>query len=318
MVYFGERRFKNARPGVSSREKSRIVVPTLLLLVLVLTVLVQRWQPEHQESSIPIRTHSENRADLERGFAASSVPDRSIPSEEGLERPNPLPPYDPNVAASTFTPDESLLAEVRDEEIISPGATEEAALIYLFHRFRSGPPQPLVQISYQWRDLPEIKGVLRGTRHLKYFKLIEEPFPRDLPSNRSGVRRYWEVFAQDRDGHLAKLDFIEKPTILSAGTEVEAEVDFFRLHLYQTFDRGAGIVPEWVADDLQILRRDVMAAPEKWGGLTVVAVVAIATLCLLVFIYGLSGSRGRVRRSKRSASPEPKATRQDSPTASSE
>ena len=191
MVYFGEKRFKSARPGVTSREKSRIVVPTVLLLALVLTVLVQRWQPEQPEPQIPIRTLSEDQSDLESGLAASRAPDRSIPAERGLETPQPLPPYDPNVAASTFVPDETLLAEVRDEEMISPGATEEAALIYLFHRFRAGPPQPLMELSYEWRDLPNIKGALRGTRHRKYFKLIEEPVPRDLPANQSGVRRYW-------------------------------------------------------------------------------------------------------------------------------
>ncbi len=318
MVYFGEKRFKSARPGVTSREKSRIVVPTVLLLALVLTVLVQRWQPEQPEPQVPIRTLSEDQSDLESGLAASRAPDRSIPAERGLETPQPLPPYDPNVAASTFVPDETLLAEVRDEEMISPGATEEAALIYLFHRFRAGPPQPLMELSYEWRDLPNIKGALRGTRHRKYFKLIEEPVPRDLPANQSGVRRYWEVFAQDGDGHLAKIDFIEKPTLLPAGTEVEADVDFFRLHLYQTFDRGAGIVPEWVTDELHVLRRDENLAPADWSGVAVVTVISLSTLFLLALINGLSGSTARVGRVRRSKSSGSKANRSDSTTASSE
>ena len=113
------------------------------------------------------------------------------------------------------------------------------------------------------------------------------------------MRRYWEAFARDEDGRFARLQFIEKPKILAADTEVRAKVDFFRLHMYQTLGGDAGIVPEYVA--LTIEPVAALELPESnWSPLLWAGGVSLAALAFLivgsVLRDGPQQSRRRPRR----------------------
>ncbi len=321
MVYFGEKRFKNAQPGVTSREKSRIVVPSFLLLALVLVILAQQWRKE--EVGVPIRTEVGSAgvsspvvppAEQPPRGASTGDPSVTDPSVTGtrLQAPVEIPPFDTLVEPKPFEAMPGILSIVRDGEIADPGPPEVAGMIYLFHRWRAGVEVPVTEFDVEWDQLPFLAKGLRGRRTEKIFELVEEPIPRTLDENRAGVLRYWEAFAKDRDGHLVRLEFLEKPRILPAGTEVEATVDFLRLHQYQMVRGGSGVVPEWVGKEVRILEPLPFKSGD-WSPLLWVMGISFGALALLLIIVMRNKEPAQRRRRER---PKP-GSRPASPDASS-
>ena len=298
MVYFGEKRFNSAQPGVTSREKSRIMVPTILFLVLVMVLIAQQW--DSPDENTPVRTTD--------SAVTPSIesPEGSVPALEPgaphsgtrVQNPVEVSSFQPNSEPAPFVEDWDVLAGARDS-VANPGAPEEAGLAYLFHRFRNGPEIAPVPLDVEWEELPEHAERLRGVRMERIFRLVEDPIPRLLEPNPSGVRRYWEAFARDENGHFARLQFVEKPKILSADTEVRAIVDFYRLHMYQTLGGDAGRVPEYVA--LSVEPVPPLDLPESnWSPLLWAGGVSLAALAFLivgsVLRDGPQQSRRRARR----------------------
>lgn len=287
MVYFGERRFRSAQPGVTSREKSRVVVPAFLLLVLAIIIAAKQWNPGGggEPAGIPVRSDSTAASIPATGEGAGGSA-AGVSTERGGQIPPPreISVLEQNREPGPFDPDASPLAAVRDDEIPAPGDRERDGLIWLFHRWRSGPAVRVGERDVPWAELPTLKSEIRGERHHLNLTLIEEPIPRSLPVNPSGVRRYWEVFATDHAGHFVRLDFIDKPRILPAETEVEVDADFLRLHRYQMVQGGEAAVPEWVARTVTI-HTSPPPEPANWEPL--IWVGAISLLGLIPLIWGI-------------------------------
>ena len=316
MVYFGERRFKSAQPGVTSREKSRIVVPSVLLLILVLVILAQQWGNE--EPSVPIR--AAGRSELAQPGSGSPVvpvapgaigstgqesqPTDAQPTDSNVAGARvsetiEIPAYDTLVEPAPFEELPGLLTVVRDAEIADPGPAEEAGLIYLFHRFRAGVDVPVADLGVAWEELPVYSSTLRGRRTEKAFVLVEEPIPRTLDrGNRAGVLQYYEAFARDEDGHLVRLHFLNKPKILPADSEVEAVVDFLRLHQYQMVRGGRGIVPDWVALEVRKIEPLEFDGGD-WSPLLYVMGISFGALGVLLIIVLRSKEPDQRRRRSR-------------------
>jgi len=289
MVYFGERRFRGASRGDRPRERVRIVAPTILLLVLLAILASRQWSGSDGTHAIPVRTVSAPPA------AGTSEPaDAEATPAGGLfPPPRPVALLEPNLPPEPFDPDPAPLLAVRDAGIAEPGERERAGLIWLFHRFRAGEPVPIVEPTVAWKDLPGREDEVRGERRRFTVTLVEEPIPRTLPANPSGVIRYWEAFGRDADGHFLRLLFIDKPKILPADSEIEVVADFLRLHRYQMIRGGEGVVPEWVAADVAIL---VSPPPEKGDWVPLLVVGAIALAALLPIVWGILRGEGRKRR----------------------
>ncbi len=317
MVYFGERRFRSAQPGVTSREKSRIVVPALLLLVLVIIIAAKQWNPGGggQSQGIPVRSDPSApaiaaTADDEVGGGAGVSPERG----GQIPPPREISVLEQNREPGPFDPDPGPLAAVRDDEIPAPGDPERDGLIWLLHRWRSGPSIPVGKDEIPWAELPALKSEIRGERRHLYLTLTEEPIPRSLPDNSSGIRRYWEAFATDQQGHFVRLNFIDKPRILPESSEVEVDADFLRLHRYQMVQGGEASVPEWVARTVTITATPP-PEPSNWEPLLWVG--AISLLGLIPLLWGIlrreqteQHPRTRRRRSRggKAAPPTPEHT----------
>jgi len=228
-----------------------------------------------------------------------------------IPEPREVSLSEPNLPPEPFDPDPAPLLAVRDASLVEPGDRERAGLIWLFHRFRAGTPVPVVPPTVEWEQLPGREDEVRGERRRFTATLVEEPIPRILPPNPSGVLRYWEAFGRDADGHFVRLQFIDKPKILPADAEVEVVADFLRLHRYQMVRGGEGVVPEWVAAEVALLTTPPRAKSD-WGPALIVGAVALVALVPLLWgvIRGEGRSRRRVAIGRRSApgeSPAPPA-----------
>lgn len=287
MVYFGERRFEKATRGRLPRERVRIIAPTVLLMLLVMILLSRQWSREDDVASVPVQP------------IAVPAPHAGADGGTALERGGWIPPprdvteLEPNTAAEPFLADPAPLLSVRDDELPAPGERERDGLIWLFHRFRAGTPVPIVEPTVTWEELPSRKRDIRGERRRFTLTVREEPIPRSLPPNPSGVRRYWEAFCEDAEGHFVLLEFIEKPKILPADSEIEVVADFLRLHKYQMIRGGEGVVPEWVAAEAVILTTPPRA---KGDWVPLLAVAGIAFLMLIPILWGILAGEGRSRR----------------------
>jgi hypothetical protein len=132
--------------------------------------------------------------------------------------------------------------------------------------------------------------------------LIEHPQLRTLEPNASGLKRYWEVFGSDGDGHLHRVDFIEKPKNLPSGTDVYMEGDFLRLYRYQAMRGVEGMVPQWVAGTLTRYQSPFAGGGDQFTPLSIIAAISLGTLVLLLgiqFWMGKSKRKPRTQRGRR-------------------
>ena len=289
MVYFGPRRYRNSPKGLSRSDRVRIFAPILLLVALFAFL----YDPDPTAPGV----------ELAAPVAPISSPDEGVvdivlpPGSEVPQVGTLPPPVDPNSPPGPFVVNPAILAAVRDAEAVDPGDPEEAGLIYLFHRWRSAG-------SAERGELPEYSGIpssapsLRGTRHQLILSLIESPQRRILEDNTAGVLRYWEVFGQDGDGHLHKVDFVDKSSSLPSGSEVVVEADFLRMFRYRTRSGIEGQVPEWVTTELAAYQPPVV---ESSGGMSLKIVGSISLVGLLALVLmgrGEPRARSKVRRKK--------------------
>ncbi|MGA1488022.1 MAG: hypothetical protein ACO4B4_10835 [Planctomycetota bacterium] len=281
-----------------------MLVPAGLLFALSLMILIQQWQAPSEgapgraaEPATSVLTDPRGGSedlrfpDAAPGGGGAPDPLRGSPLQGAVD----ILPFEQNEAPEPYEPTPAILAAVRDHELLEPGFPEQEGLIELFHRWRSGPAVPIEVIEVEWRALPQFAPVLRGRRMSKVFSLIEEPIARFLPPNRSGVHRYWEAFATDLDGgHIVRLDFLERPEVLGPGDEVEAEVDFFRLHRYTPLRGGDAVVPEYVSGRLERVRPPVRAESD-WTPFLLAGGFSFLGLGLLVLQNLRAGAPARVR-----------------------
>lgn len=297
---------------MTAREKSRIVVPTVLLFILAMFIMAREWKDGRGDGGavegIPVRAERTNSAPAGETPRGDEVPAPGrLPV---LEANRPPDPFDPSLGAD-------VLSRVRDAGIVAPGEPEDAGLMFLFHRIRAGVELPVDDSPIEFEDWFARAEELRGTRHRIFGTLIEEPIPRDLPENPSGVLRYWEAFAQSPDGHLLRVNFIEKPPVLPADTEVEFVADFLRLHRYQPVRGGEGAVPDWVAGGVEVYT----PPPREEGQWRPLLWVALISMCAIVPLLWGAMREGRPtgRRTARHKSPaaRPPSPAKDGDSASS-
>jgi hypothetical protein len=305
MVYFGERRFRGARQGNTPRERVRLRLAVLLLGVLLLVFYMGRWYESEPEGPIGFPVTPRAEAPRPPRDAAPAVAVRSA-----IGDPVEIPDYEPNGEPAPFdTAAPTPLAAVRDDEIAAPGEPEVAGLIWLFHRFRAGPEIPYATSIVPWEELPARKSEMRGLRRSLQFQLIEEPIPRSLPENPSGVRRYWEAFGVDPEGHMLRIDFIDKPRILPADSQVVADADFLRLYRYQMLSGGEGVVPEWVAGEVRLIA-PAPGTESSWQPLYWVAGITLILLVPIIRAMTRTPAGRPLRRSRPgdAAAPPPEAS----------
>lgn len=278
MVYFGNRRFRGTQRGFTTRDKIHMAIPLLLLIgVLLIVSFLMSSRPRSDESQLPVRV--EKRASAPRGQKSHAPEDGGPPGTGVIDL---SPNEHPNQAPAPFAADAQVLAKFRDD-VEKPGDAEQTALIYLFHRWRNGPAEPVIDEVPEYTSIPAMASKMRGKRYQLYLTLVENPQPRYENANASGVRRYWEAFGKDAAGHLHRLIFIEKPGLFPEGTDVVAAADFLGLYKYQTNRETWGRVPEWVAERIERYQSALPAA--NWNPfLWVVAISGVALLALLVTI----------------------------------
>ncbi len=293
MVYFGPRKYRPDREGLSPREKMRVIGPLLLLIALGMILLFPQWPVEEPAPSavgvIPLRGGAGSDSDLgpSNGSSVSNVPE-AVSISPVVE----LPPM-----AAPFVEDPARLAGVRDIEARIPGEAELDGQIYLLHRWRSGHVVKDVGESPRVPEIAEDPASLRGKRHLLVLTLIENPQPRTLEENASGLKHYWEVFGSDLDGRLHRVDFIEKPKNLPSGSDVLMSGDFLRLYRYRTARGGEGMVPQWVAQTLKPYQSPFVLGGDRYLPLWIIMTVSLASLILLLVIQ--NRNRGGARRISR-------------------
>ena len=296
MVYFGPRKYRPSASGMDRREKMRVIGPVLLLLVLFLIVVVPQWTDKNQAPEAPSGMIPIGPSDEVTGL----VPDDQIPSEgENVPEPIALSPEEQSPSeVEPFVVDESILARVRDGEAVDPGPLEEEAKFYLLHRWRVGSSEPSAGEAPRADEIAAQSRAIRGKRFIMVLTLIENPQPRNLPENRSGLKKIWEVFGSDSDGHLHRVDFIRKPKYLPSGSDVVMEGDFLRLYRYQTIAGQEAMVPHWVAQTLEPYQSPFVKKGNRWFALWITGGLAVATLILLLVIRDRGPRRPLTRRRK--------------------
>lgn len=290
MVYFGPRRNSSYRKGLSAREKMRVAGPILLLLALGLIVLYP-GNDKKPPAVTPVDI-GPSRPDL-------VTPPDAVSSDVGIGVPNVPDPVEitPLVEmpplSVPFVENPLRLESVRDGAAVVAGESELDGQIYLFHRIRAAIP---VEQSGEAPLVAEIgadPASLRGKRFQFVVTLIENPQPRVLRENDSGITRYWEVFGSDVSGSLHRIDFIDKPKNLPSGSDVLVDGDFLRLYRYRTVQGVEGMVPQWVAADLEIYQSPFQRRGSPFLAMWVVGTISLVTLLTLVIIQ-ISGRTGRI------------------------
>jgi hypothetical protein len=296
MVYFGPRKYRPDREGMSLREKMRVIGPLLLLLALAMILLFPQLPVEQPGPSAvdvtPLRGGPVPDPDGGSSIGSSGS---NVPEPVSISPVVELPPM-----AAPFVEDPSRLAAVRDIEARIPGQAELDGQIYLLHRWRSGHAVEDAGEAPRVPEIAEDAASLRGKRHLLVLTLIEHPQPRTLEENASGLTRYWEVFGSDLDGRLHRVDFIEKPKNLPSGSDVLMSGDFLRLYRYMTARGGEGMVPQWVAQTLTSYQSPFEQKGDPYLPLWIILTISMSTLILLLMIQNRSrGGTRRVSRGRR-------------------
>ncbi len=296
MVYFGPKRYRPSQRGLSRGEKLRVIGPILLLLTLFSIVIIPRFgdkePPQPISGEISLRESGEYSAANSAGrllTPGADVPDPVEISPEVVLLTDPAP----------FVENPAILMAVRDVEAVEQGAPELAGLIYLLHRWRVGFEVPAAREAPRASEIAETSQLLRGTRLRMVLTLIENPQPRNLAENSSGLTKIWEVFGSDSDGHLHRVDFIRKPKNLPRGADVVLEGDFLRLYRYRTLAGMDAMVPQWVAETLEPYQSPFVRKGNQLLPLWVIGILAVGTLLLLLMIQhrGPRPSSPRRRRS---------------------
>lgn len=260
----------------------------MLLLVALVGFL---YVPGSVEDSIDMVTPA---IPLSPGSEAEA--EVTLPAGSEVPQAGPLPPpIDPNHPPGPFIATDDVLAAVRDAEIFEAGESERAGLIYLFHRWRSGGTATAAELP-EWTEFPLQAPALRGSRHPMVLTLVDSPRKSRLEDNVSGVLRYWWAFGQDADGHLHKVNFINKKGRLPGGADVVFDGDFFRMYRYITRSGIEAQVPEWVTPELSSYR----PRPTERSSGTVLKIVGGISLLGLVALFLMGRSEApRPRRGRR-------------------
>ncbi|MEE8142234.1 MAG: hypothetical protein V3T77_03970 [Planctomycetota bacterium] len=224
------------------------------------------------------------------------VPVRSSP---GSADPilDPIVPLETLQDALPFSPDETLLSEVRDHSIPREGVPEQKALVYLLHRMRAGEPLPVHSEAPEYESILSQIETLRGQRFRLHLTLIEEPWVRYLPENPSGVRQYWEAFAHDAEWRIHRLLFVEKDRFLPGGVDFSVNADFLRVHSYVDSEGRSAAVPQWVAYRLDAL--DVAPQGRPWVNLVWIGAAVLTGVVALALIA--SGRKKHFEERRRQA-----------------
>lgn len=302
MVYFGPRNQHSRRQGLSLQDKIRVVGPALLLVALSVVVIFPRWTGDDQVTDtvgvIPLRNPQQSVTDdASTAPSEDTVGTTNVPDAVAITPIEDLPPM-----TAPFMVEPSRLTAVRDAEAITPGQAELDGQIYLLHRWRAEHPVPSAGEAPRVDEIGLDPASIRGHRCHLVLTLIEHPQLRTLEPNASGLKRYWEVFGSDGDGHLHRVDFIEKPKNLPSGTDVYMEGDFLRLYRYQAMRGVEGMVPQWVAGTLTRYQSPFAGDGDQFTPLSIIAAISIGTLVLLLgiqFWMGRSKRKPRTQRGRR-------------------
>ena len=302
MVYFGPRNQHSRRQGLSLQDKIRVVGPALLLVALSVVVIFPRWTGDDQVTDtvgvIPLRNPQQSVTDdASTAPTEDTVGTTNVPDAVAITPIEDLPPM-----TAPFMVEPSRLTAVRDAEAITPGQAELDGQIYLLHRWRAEHPVPSAGEAPRVDEIGLDPASIRGHRCHLVLTLIEHPQLRTLEPNASGLKRYWEVFGSDGDGHLHRVDFIEKPKNLPSGTDVYMEGDFLRLYRYQAMRGVEGMVPQWVAGTLTRYQSPFAGDGDQFTPLSIIATISIGTLVLLLgiqFWMGRSKRKPRTQRGRR-------------------
>jgi len=302
MVYFGPRNQHSRRQGLSLQDKIRVVGPALLLVALSVVVIFPRWTGDDQVTDtvgvIPLRNPQQSVTDdASTAPTEDTVGTTNVPDAVAITPIEDLPPM-----TAPFMVEPSRLTAVRDAEAITPGQAELDGQIYLLHRWRADHPVPSAGEAPRVDEIGLDPASIRGHRCHLVLTLIEHPQLRTLEPNASGLKRYWEVFGSDGDGHLHRVDFIEKPKNLPSGTDVYMEGDFLRLYRYQAMRGVEGMVPQWVAGTLTRYQSPFAGDGDQFTPLSIIAAISIGTLVLLLgiqFWMGRSKRKPRTQRGRR-------------------
>ncbi|MDE0957146.1 MAG: hypothetical protein OSB12_00785, partial [Planctomycetota bacterium] len=302
MVYFGPRNQHSRRQGLSLQDKIRVVGPALLLVALSVVVIFPRWTGDDQVTDtvgvIPLRNPQQSVTDdASTAPTEDTVGTTNVPDAVAITPIEDLPPM-----TAPFMVEPSRLTAVRDAEAITPGQAELDGQIYLLHRWRAEHPVPSAGEAPRVDEIGLDPASIRGHRCHLVLTLIEHPQLRTLEPNASGLKRYWEVFGSDGDGHLHRVDFIEKPKNLPSGTDVYMEGDFLRLYRYQAMRGVEGMVPQWVAGTLTRYQSPFAGGGDQFTPLSIIAAISIGTLFLLLgiqFWMGRSKRKPRTQRGRR-------------------
>jgi len=302
MVYFGPRNQHSRRQGLSLQDKIRVVGPALLLVALSVVVIFPRWTGDDQVTDtvgvIPLRNPQQSVTDdASTAPTEDTVGTTNVPDAVAITPIEDLPPM-----TAPFMVEPSRLTAVRDAEAITPGQAELDGQIYLLHRWRAEHPVPSAGEAPRVDEIGLDPASIRGHRCHLVLTLIEHPQLRTLEPNASELKRYWEVFGSDGDGHLHRVDFIEKPKNLPSGTDVYMEGDFLRLYRYQAMRGVEGMVPQWVAGTLTRYQSPFAGGGDQFTPLSIIAAISLGTLVLLLgiqFWMGKSKRKPRTQRGRR-------------------
>jgi hypothetical protein len=273
-----------------------------LLVALSVVVIFPRWTGDDQVTDtvgvIPLRNPQQSVTDdASTAPTEDTVGTTNVPDAVAITPIEDLPPM-----TAPFMVEPSRLTAVRDAEAITPGQAELDGQIYLLHRWRAEHPVPSAGEAPRVDEIGLDPASIRGHRCHLVLTLIEHPQLRTLEPNASGLKRYWEVFGSDGDGHLHRVDFIEKPKNLPSGTDVYMEGDFLRLYRYQAMRGVEGMVPQWVAGTLTRYQSPFAGGGDQFTPLSIIAAISIGTLFLLLgiqFWMGRSKRKPRTQRGRR-------------------
>ncbi|NCF54697.1 MAG: hypothetical protein GWP41_00325 [Planctomycetia bacterium] len=294
MVYFGPKKYRPERVGLSNRERFRILGSIVLLIALVLTV----WSA--QKTDTDSATTPVYPAEVIQGSSVPSadvVPDNLSNSQGEAPAPVSLPEISEPASPEPFRENPALLDLVRDGEALLEGPDEMAGLYYLLHRWRSDWAPSEITEPPAVPELAERSKELRGQRFLFVISLIENPRVRLLPPNKSNLTRVWEAFGSDRSGRLHRVNFISKPRNLPRGTDVLVTGDFFRLYTYEDTKGRFGMVPEWVCGRLDPYENP-FSQRSKWSqnSFWILSAIGGFTLIMGAIFYSRSIARRPLRK----------------------
>lgn len=288
MVYFGSREFQKTRPGLSTGDRVRFLLPFVLfggVISVVLSVATHRDEPASgriptgaEDLALPLAPGSdgaERRGVSEPGEFISPIIDVE-PLQRDLED------------MDEFVRNDKLLDHVKDH---SDEGEAVKGLMYLLHRWRAGTEVSLREEFPSWPDRNDMQDLerfwdeiqqLRGARFRLYLSVQREPLSKELRANPSGVRRYWELWGTDYAPHLHRVLFYERDVQLPYGTPIVVEADFLRLYEYVDMKGDRNRVPEWVARSIRV--DEAQPIETGWGTILWPLSIGLLGLALLVTV----------------------------------